>query len=646
MGARIEAQAVTHPLDALSAKEITATVAVLKASGKVDKESRFAAIMLKEPAKATVWKWQPGQPLAGRQAFVAVKKGPKAFEAIVDLTARKVTDWKEIEGVQPVVVEEEYEMAKKLFKADPRLKAALAKRGIKDLKKEVECGGVAPGYFGPEVTGDRRLLAMQCTLNTEDKNEYAHPISGIKATVDLNERKIISFEDTGVVPIPHKITGFGNQKIILKQVGKLDKAPKPLKITQPKGASYRLRGQLVDWMNWQFHFRMDPRVGLVVSTVTYNDRGKVRRVMYEGSLGEVFVPYGDPSLDTFDRTYLDAGEFYLGRLTAPLQKDLDCPANATYFDAIFAKHKGTIERRVQAVCLYEQRAGVEWRHSEFSDKPKERWTESRARRELVLRSTSTIGNYDYTFDWIFLPDGAIRVVVSANGTEETKAVKSKTLADDIEGKDTSHGTLVAEHISATTHQHIYAYRLDLDIDGDNNSFLEATPTAVPVSNSPRKSAMVIEQKTFSNELEARRPFALLPLWHVVNPNVHNANGYEVSYVLQRGENTTPLLTPEDWPRKRAGFIDYALWVTPYQPNEVYPAGDYPNQSKGGDGLPAWVQADRPIKNTDIVLWYTFGITHVVRPEDWPTLTTEKASFELRPFNFFNRTPTLGQPKYP
>ena len=71
---------------------------------------------------------------------------------------------------------------------------------------------------------------------------------------------------------------------------------------------------------------------------------------------------------------------------------------------------------------------------------------------------------------------------------------------------------------------------------------------------------------------------------------------------------------------------------------------YPNQSKGGDGLPAWTQANRPIKNTDIVLWYTIGLHHMVRAEDWPVLPTVWHEFELRPFDFFERNPAFGPAK--
>jgi len=92
-----------------------------------------------------------------------------------------------------------------------------------------------------------------------------------------------------------------------------------------------------------------------------------------------------------------------------------------------------------------------------------------------------------------------------------------------------------------------------------------------------------------------------------------------------------------------GFIGHHLWVTPYHPDERYAAGAYPNQSRGGDGLPRWTSADRPIENTDIVLWYTLNFHHVVRTEDWPVMSVVWKGFELRPFHFFDRNPAIDLP---
>jgi primary-amine oxidase len=64
---------------------------------------------------------------------------------------------------------------------------------------------------------------------------------------------------------------------------------------------------------------------------------------------------------------------------------------------------------------------------------------------------------------------------------------------------------------------------------------------------------------------------------------------------------------------------------------------------GGAGLPAWTARDRSVVDTDIVLWHSFGVTHIPRPEDWPVMPVESTGFVLMPFGFFDRNPALDVP---
>jgi primary-amine oxidase len=101
--------------------------------------------------------------------------------------------------------------------------------------------------------------------------------------------------------------------------------------------------------------------------------------------------------------------------------------------------------------------------------------------------------------------------------------------------------------------------------------------------------------------------------------------------------------PDSPVRERARFLDHHVWVTPYRPDERYPAGEYPNQSAGGDGLPRWTAADRSLVDEDLVLWYVFGAHHFPRLEDWPVMPVVRCGFQLRPVGFFDRNPGLDVP---
>ena len=111
-----------------------------------------------------------------------------------------------------------------------------------------------------------------------------------------------------------------------------------------------------------------------------------------------------------------------------------------------------------------------------------------------------------------------------------------------------------------------------------------------------------------------------------------------------GENTSPYLATTSEVRKLAAFVDHPLHVTAYHPRELYAAGDYPSQSKPADGLPKFTSNDEEIANQDIVIWYTMGITHLPRAEDFPVMPTTSASFRLIPTGFFERNPSLDVPK--
>ena len=62
-----------------------------------------------------------------------------------------------------------------------------------------------------------------------------------------------------------------------------------------------------------------------------------------------------------------------------------------------------------------------------------------------------------------------------------------------------------------------------------------------------------------------------------------------------------------------------------------------------DGLTRWIADDEPLENTDVVLWYVFGIHHITRVEDWPIMPVDTISFWLKPFGFFDRNPSIDVP---
>ncbi|MFN7931661.1 MAG: primary-amine oxidase, partial [Blastocatellia bacterium] len=626
---------VAHPLDPLSPDEIATTVATLKAENKATESSRFYTLVLHEPPKAEVLNWQAGAAVR-REAFVIVYERAvnQTFEAIVDVKAKKVLSWKEIKGVQPWVVGEDFTLAASIVSNDPNWQVALSKRGITDYKN-VQVDTWAPGWFGFAGEANIRVARGIAFYRGTGRNSYARPIEGLVAYVDMTHKKLLKIVDTGVVPLA-KV----GAELDPESNAPLRPAPKPLLITQPDGASFELRGNEVRWQKWRFRYAMHPREGLLLYTVGYEDQGKVRSILYRGGLSEMVVPYGDPGTNWFIRNAFDEGEYGVGLSAADMDKH-DVPTNATFLPALLASEDGTVQTKERAIAIYEREGGLLWKQADFYTGK----NETRRARELVLAMIATIGNYEYCFNWVFHQDGALEVEIMLTGIMLVKGVTAQTETDHQHGD--KHGHLVAPNIEAPHHQHFFNFRLDLDIDGAGaNSIVEQnTMASLPGKANPQNNAFTMKETVFKRELEAQRQlnFATVRRWKIINAEAKNALGQAPGYLLVTGENSPSFSGLNSWVRRRAGFLDHHLWVTPYAPEEMYSAGDYINQNRGGEGLPAWTKANRSIEKQDLVLWYTMGVTHIPRPEDWPVMPVHKTGFKLIPNGFFTRNPTMDLP---
>jgi primary-amine oxidase len=582
-----------------------------------------------------------------REAFAVVRQGAEAFEAVVDVKQPRIVSWKKLEGVQPNWLGQEFGAMGREVKKHPDFIAAMKKRGITDFTF-IDCMGLPPGYFGGEEERGRRIAHVQCRDVRGARNVWTREIVGLTAVVDLNAKQVLRVVDDGVIPIAKAVADYDAASI-----GRVREVRSPIRIDQPLGPGFRLQGHVVEWQKWRFHVRSDQRVGTIVSTVTYDEGQRRRQILYEAHLSEMYVPYMDPAFDWRRRTYFDAGEYSAGGFTKPLIRGTDCPDNAIYIDGLVSGDEGRPRPVSDLICLFERETGdVAWRHS--AEEP-----ESRRKRDMVVRSAAVLGNYDYVFDWTFQQDGSIRVSVGATGIAQVKSTIAAT-ADDAgadaranRGSGTAgeradaYGRFVDRNVIAVNHDHYFNFRLDLDVDGAVNGFVaDRLVTKTLPADNPRRSIWVREAAPARTEHEGMLHMDMEKpaLWRVTSATAKNHVGYPTSYQLMPGMNASTLLSADDYARRRAGFIDHQLWVTPYRADERYAGGDYPTLSTAGQGLPAWTTANRRIEQTDIVLWHTIGMHHMVRAEDWPVMPVLWHSFELRPFDFFDRNPALDLPR--
>lgn len=640
----VEVDDAYHPFDPLTPEEIEKVLEVLKEEDQYKEELRFTEISVKLPKKEEVWKWnfsEKKEEKFEREAEFVALDNKTVIEGTVNLTEEKLTSWEVIEGAQGMIILDDFATAQAAIENSEEFIAALKERGIEDVKKVVATP-LTVGYFSGEdkLEEDASLLKVVAYLDTGDGNYWAHPIENLVAVVDLEIGEVIKVEDEGVVPVPMKPAPYDGRDFPDKAEVKL------LQTLEPEGKNYEIQGNTISWQNWDFHMRLDTRVGPVFSTVTFDDQGEKRKIMYEGSLGGMIVPYGDPDVGWYFKSYLDSGEYGMGTLTSPLVKGTDVPNNAVMLAETIADNSGKPYTIPNAVAIFERYAGPEYRHDEMGV-----GNESRERRELVVRWVSTIGNYDYIFDWVFLQNGTIKIDIGASGIEAVKGVVTETMDDETAEEDTRYGTLIDHNIVGTTHQHIYNFRLDMDVDGENNSFMEIDPEAVEnTDGGPRKSVMVTKENIVTNVQDAIQKFDPSTIRLITNTNKENKVGNPVSYqVIPFAGGTHPiakgaLFTEDDWLLKRVNFMDKQIWLTNYNPDERYPEGKYPNRNKEDTGLKAYTEENTSIENTDNVVWLTTGATHVARAEEWPIMPTEWVNVMLKPWNFFDQTPTLDLPE--
>ncbi|MDR3617908.1 MAG: primary-amine oxidase [Paludisphaera borealis] len=616
-----------HPLDPLGPAEIERTVATLRNALRLSDSVRFVSIGLKEPPKEAV---RQSPPAGTREAFVVLLDSAtgRASEAIVDLDKGTVASHKTLaEGVQPAIMIDELVEVEETARKSSLFREAMKKRGIEDLSL-VMVDGWSAGHYGNEPPEDRgkRLVRALCWVRSEPfDNGYARPIENLAVVIDLNRKEVVRIEDYGDTPLPLKPGNWSHR------YNKQNRADvKALEIEQPDGPSFALQGQEVAWQKWDLRIGFNPREGLILHQVRYDGRP----VLYRASIAEMIVPYADPKASSYHKNVFDLGEYGLGMLANSLALGCDCLGTIRYLDAHMADSHGRLVTIKNAVCIHEEDAGLLWKHTDWRTGE----SDVRRSRRLAVSMVATVGNYDYGFYWYFYQDGSIQHEVKLTGIVNTTALKP--------GETARHGVEIAPRLTAPYHQHFFNVRLDFAVDGEANSLEEVNTRSEPAGpDNPYGGGFFAETTPLLKELEARRSTnaASARFWRIVNPTRKNSLGRPVAYRLCPGETTLPFAQPASPLIRRAGFLTSNLWATPFQADERFPAGEYPNQNPTPEGLPKWTQANRDIADRDLVLWYTFGQTHVPRLEDWPVMPVASVGFMLRPDGFFEGNPALDLP---
>ena len=619
-----------HPLDRLSADELTRSVTIFREIGKVSEKAYFVCAIPVEPPKEVVFDFEPGTPF--ERAVRLVGHDPKerrSFEATVSLTDGAPVSFSWAEAGQAAIGVGDVRPLFEVLSKNPEWIAALQKRGIEDLSKVHVEPWVTP--FQPEGMSAQARIFCAIAFVHEDSadNYYARPVEGLLAYVDTDTGEVV-VEDHGVVPVPTEPAEYAADL-----VGQHRTDLKPLEITQPEGPSFEVEGNLIRWQKWQFRFSVQPIEGLVLHDIRYDDGGRQRPILNRAALSDMVVPYGDPSPMHAWKHALDASEVLLGNCANSLSLGCDCLGEICYFDATLLNPDGSTRTVTNAVCLHEEDYGILWKHTNvFNPELK---PEVRRSRRLVISMIHTLGNYEYGFYWYFYMDGSIQFEVKLTGVVGVSAAN----------EDTDTAPLITPQIASPIHQHLFCVRLDFNIDGGPNSVQEVEVEPLPEGEgNPYGAGFRAVTRTFKTEEEAKRNVdpARSRSWIVINPESKNRVGKPVGYKLLPQASPTLLASENSTHGKRGAFARHNLWVTPYSPDELDAgAGALSYRHPGGAGLPTYTAQKRSIENTDVVVWHTFGVTHVPQPEDWPVMPVEYTGFSLKPTGFFDQNPAIDVP---
>lgn len=625
-----------HPLDPLYPAELEETVRILAREKYLGDAVRICSINLVEPAKKAMERYKAGDPFDRKALAVLLDRAKRTgYEAVVDLNGNSVLSVTELPaGIQPSIMLDEFADCEQAVRRSPLFHAALKRRGVTDADL-VMVDPWSAGMYGTEPAEDRglRRLRALCFLRSEpNDNGYARPIDSMVIVFDLYKMEVIRIEDYPIVPLPPEPGNWAREYI-----PKMRTDLKPVEIVQPEGVSFQVTGNQVEWQKWKFRVGFTSREGLVLHTISYNDDGVERPILYRASICEMVVPYGDPGEQYYRKNAFDIGEYGLGMLANSLALGCDCLGVIYYFDFPQVDSHGNVTPLKNAVCLHEEDFGILWKHTDWRTGQ----SEVRRSRRLSVSFIATVGNYEYGYYWYFYQDGSIQCEIKLTGIVNTTALAP--------GEKSRHGVEIAPQLNAPYHQHIFAARLVPSVDGPNNSVVEVNSLGLRTSESnPHGNAIVAQETLLATEKEAQRRVnsASARFWRVINPDKKNRLARPVAYRLVPGENCPVLAQPDAPIMRRAGFTQNNLWVTPYSPQERYAAGEYPNEHPTGDGLPHWTQANRPVENTELSLWYVFGHNHVPRPEDWPVMPVAMLGFQFRPDGFFDRSPAMDVPPPP
>ena len=420
----------------------------------------------------------------------------------------------------------------------------------------------------------------------------------------------------------------------------------PPRTYEPEGPRYRINKGVVFWMDWQCEFSVHPFKGPAI----YNIKFKGKRIAYEISQQDITLVYASGTTGAgVAPAVISDTEFSLGNAIRSSRSGFGCPDRASYLRLNVTNVLRTTEKEV--ACVFEADAQRPmWRH----------YDNGLLDHHLVIRTPMNLGNYDYTLEFRFHLDGRLEALMAASGTLYGSFWDPEDPLLDDDKSSSPFGFRVGNILSGPVHSHDFVFKVDLDILGTKNSFqsinwkggevLTALNTQTDIKEKPEFFPFNITRYIETDYLEKEAGLVIDPLnpayWTIVNENEKNKWGVKRGYRIipslsySEPESFTKHLMLGPWLNMR-----YHCAITKRKETEQYGTDSLNDIRRPTDpigGLKNMMNKEN-VRNEDLVAWINAKFIHAPTSEDVPMTIGVDKGFVLKPFNYFDVTPTFDLP---
>ncbi|ODV85220.1 hypothetical protein CANARDRAFT_28501 [[Candida] arabinofermentans NRRL YB-2248] len=632
---------MTHPFDQVTDEEIRLSSKLIKDAAKGPEKPHFIQIDRLDPPKKDMIKYLAAEraglttPSISRVTYVYYYLGLDFYKALINVTyGHIITNQKLPKGVIGPLLPDDVETIETLCHVHPKVVAEIEKLKLPSHIRVV-CD---PWMNGTDSVEDRMLIQCYMYLanaHHPESNHYSLPLK-FSPVFDCLTKEFVrmdylpaGIDETTTDTQPWTEFPFVEYHPELNNESL--RPLKPLIVEQPEGPSFTVEGNKIKWQSWEFRVAPNVREGFAIYDVYF----KGRSILYRLSLSEMTVPYGDPRAPYHRKQAFDLGDCGFGGNGNSLALGCDCLGVIKYMDCRRITAEGDPVFIPNTVCMHEQDAGLLYKHVNYRTNV----PVVTRKREFVVQTIATVANYEYVLNIIFDQVGEIRIHVLATGILSTMPIEKDTTVP--------WGTNVGPMVMAAYHQHMLSFRIDPALDGHENTVVYDDVVRMPENTGLNKyNVGFVTERTYVEKsgYVDQSPFTNRSV-KVINENVINPISKKpVGYKIALPARQMLLAGEDSYNNRRAQFATQQLWVTKYQDNELYAAGEFTNQSQTDTGLGVWANRGDNVRNTDNVVWATLGFTHIPRTEDFPVMPAEAHDIAIVPFGFFDKNPALDVPQ--